>query len=93
MLIMDIKSNSNFRRGLRYIDEFDYYGLLASCAPNDEFDSYSHKFADVISENCTVEEIARIIAETMDKAFAEEINPEKFMETARLIRTELYGEG
>ena len=24
---------------------------------------------------------------------AEEINPEKFMETARLIRTELYGEG
>ena len=47
----------------------------------------------VISENCTVEEIARIIAETMDKAFAEEINPEKFMETARLIRTELYGEG
>ena len=77
----------------KYIDEFDYYGLLASCAPNDEFDSYSHKFADVISENCTVEEIARIIAETMDKAFAEEINPEKFMETARLNRTELYGEG
>lgn len=29
----------------------------------------------------------------MDKVFAEEINPEKFMETARLIRTELYGEG
>ena len=29
----------------------------------------------------------------MDKAFAEEINPEKFIETARLIRTELYGEG
>ena len=29
----------------------------------------------------------------MDKAFAEEINPEKFMEIARLIRTELYGEG
>lgn len=50
-------------------------------------------FADVISENCTVDEIARIIAETMDKAFAEEINPEKFMETARLNRTELYGEG
>ena len=24
----------------KYIDEFDYYGLLASCAPNDEFDSY-----------------------------------------------------
>ena len=35
----------------KYIDEFDYYGLLVSCAPNDEFDSYSHKFADVISEN------------------------------------------
>ena len=41
MLTMDIKSNSNFRRGLRmnkfdvikkYIDEFDYYGLLASTA-------------------------------------------------------------
>ncbi len=76
----------------KYIDEYDYYGLLACHAPNDEFDGYSRKFADVISENDTVEDIARLIAETMDKAFSEEIKPEKFIKTARLIRKELYGD-
>lgn len=74
------------------IDEYDYYDLLACGAPNDEFDSYSRELANTITEKDSVEDIARIIAETMDKAFAEEINPEKYMETARLIRTELYGE-
>ena len=66
--------------------------MLACGAPNDEFDSYSRKFADVITENDTVEDIAVLIAETMDKAFAEEIRPEKFIGTAKRIRKALYGD-
>ena len=77
----------------KYIDEYDYYGLLAGHAPNDEFDSYSQMFADTITEYDSAEDIARLIAETMDKAFAEKINPEKFIDTARNIRKALYGDG
>ena len=74
----------------KYIDEFDYYSLLEGGAPNDEFDSYSRKFAGIITENDTVEDIAMLIAETMDKAFGEEINPEKFLKTAQKIRNALF---
>ena len=74
----------------KYIDEFDYYSLLEGGAPNDEFDSYSRKFAGIITENDTVEDIAMLIAETMDKAFGAEINPKKFLETAQKIRNALY---
>lgn len=76
----------------KYIDEYDYYDLLACGAPNDEFDSYSRKFANTITEKDSIEDIARLISETIDKAFAEEIKPEKFLETAELIRKELYGD-
>lgn len=65
--------------------------MLACGAPNDEFDSYSRKFANTITEKDSIEDIARLISETIDKAFAEEIKPEKFLETAKLIRKELYG--
>lgn len=75
----------------KYIDEYDYYALLANGAPNDEFDCYSYELANVITENDTVEDIARVIAETMDVAFSEEINPKKFYKTATLIRNALYG--
>ena len=74
----------------KYIDEYDYYDLLACGAPNDEFDSYSRKFANTITEKDSIEDIARLISETIDKAFAEEIKPEKFLETAKLIRKELF---
>ena len=73
----------------QYIDEYDYYDLLACHAPKDEFDSYSRKLAEIISENDTIEEIALIIATTMDKAFEEEIRPEKFLEIAKKIKTAL----
>jgi len=81
---------SKFEIIKRYVDEYDYYGLLSCDAPDDEFDGYSRKLADVITKDHTAEDIALLLAETMDKAFAEEIRPEKFMETARKIRTALY---
>lgn len=75
----------------KYIDEYDYYGLLADGAPNDELDSYSQKIASIITEKDTVKDIAILMAETMDTAFNEEINWEKFLETAHKIRATLYG--
>lgn len=74
----------------KYIDEYDYYDLLACGSPNDEFDSYSRKLANTITDKDSIEDIARLISETLDKAFAEEIRPEKFLETAKMIRKELY---
>ena len=40
----------------KYIDEYDYYDLLACGAPNDEFDSYSRKFANTITEKDSIED-------------------------------------
>ena len=76
----------------KYIDEFDYYSLLEGGAPQDEFDSYSRELAGLITENDSVEDIALRIAETMDKAFGEEIDPEKFLETALKIKADLKAE-
>ena len=73
----------------KYIDEFDYYSLLEGGAPNDEFDSYSRKFAETITENDSVEDIAMLIAETIDKAFGEDVKPEKFLEIAQKIKNAL----
>ena len=74
----------------KYIDEYDYYGLLADHAPDNEFDDYSKQLADTITEDDSVEDISRLIANIMDKAFAEEIDPEKFIDTAEKIRKALY---
>lgn len=74
----------------KYIDEYDYYCLLEQGAPDDEFDSYSKLFAKTITEDYTVEDIAQLIAETMDAAFSSEICPENFIETATKIRNALY---
>ena len=81
---------NKFKIVKKYIDEYDYYGLLSCHAPDDEFDSYSQQLADSIRGDDTVEDIARLIANIMDKAFAEEINPEKFIDVADKIRKALY---
>jgi len=70
----------------KYIDEFDYYSLLKHGAPADEFDSYSCEFAEQIQENDTVEEIAYIISNRVDRAFGEKVCPDKFLETAGRIK-------
>ena len=77
---------SKFEVIKKYIDEFDYYGLLKGGAPYDEFDNYSRKLAENIKEDDNVEAIAMLIAKTMDKAFGEEIISEKFLETAQKIK-------
>ena len=81
---------SKFEIIKKYIDEFDYYGLLKGNAPNDEFDSYSQKLTNTITESDTEEDIALLLAETMDKAFGNEVRPDKFLDTARKIRKALF---
>ena len=73
----------------KYIDEYDYYGLLKCGAPNDEFDGYSQKITEVITENNTVEDIATLIAGIIDNAFGEEVKPEKFLEISKKIKNAL----
>lgn len=70
----------------QYIDDFDYENLLKMGAPSNEFDSYSRIFAEKLDKNDSVEDIAQYMAETMDKAFVNDINPEKFIETAEKIK-------
>ncbi len=77
----------------KYIDEYDYWELLACHAPNDEFDSYSKQLSEMITEKDSVEDIAKMIATIMDKSFGEEINPKKFITTAGKIKKALYAQG
>ena len=65
------------------------YSESLKLATQDEFDSYSHKLAKIISEKDTVKQIAALISNTLDKAFGEEVKPEKFMETAQKIKAAL----
>lgn len=76
----------------KYIDEYDYYSLLECGAPDDEFDCYSREFAQIIQEDSTIEEIANIIANRMDKAFGNEVSAEKFIKTAKKIKIALNNE-
>ena len=59
--------------------------MLTHGAPCDEFDSYSRYLAEIITANDTVDEIAAIIVQTMDKEFDEKVNPAKFLDTAQKI--------
>lgn len=81
---------SKFEIIKKYIDEYDYYDLLACHAPNNEFDSYSRKIADDITKNDTVEDIAMLIANTIDKAFGEKINSDIFLDIAKKIKKALH---
>ena len=70
----------------KYIDEYDYYGLLKSGAPNDEFDIESRALYYYISTHYTIEEIAIEIAKVFEIAFGGNNKPEQFMETAQKIK-------
>ena len=51
----------------KYIDELDYLNLLANHAPGDEFDEESKEIAVKVTESLTVQGIAWIIAEVLNK--------------------------
>lgn len=73
----------------KYIDEYDYYKLLYSGAPDDEFDDYSQMIAEEIDDDCSVEDIASIIAKAFNKGFGEGVEPEQFLVIAKNIKFEI----
>lgn len=74
----------------RYIDELDYYGLLASDAPDDEYDSESRLISNSITESSTIQEIASIIAGVFNRQFSDSLKPYWFIGCAGQIYRDLH---
>lgn len=72
------------------IDELDYFNLLKSHAPVDEFDGESEEIAAKVTESLTVQEIAWIITEVFNKQFNDTNSPDIFMDCAKKIYHELH---
>ena len=53
----------------KYIDEMDYYGLLAQGSPEDEFDNESAIIAYQINPDMSPENVAYVISQTFYEAF------------------------
>lgn len=74
----------------KYIDEYDYYGLLRDGAPDDEFVSEALRISDRISEDSSIKQIAATIADVFHLAFGNEEDPNHYMPVAQKIWSELY---
>ena len=84
-----IAFNERFRVIKKYIDEYDYYSLLEHGAPDDEFDSYSKRIADIVSADDSIERIAENIATVFNEGFEEGAIPETYMDLAVKIKKAL----
>ena len=73
----------------KYIDQMDYYGLLASGAPSDEFDIESKEICARIRDEHSVQDIAEIIAAVFNKYFDEHDDATVFLAVAEQIEKEL----
>ena len=73
----------------KYIDQRDYYGLLAGGAPFDEFDIESKKISKIIRYDHSVQEIANIMASVFNEQFGEHDNASAFLSVAQQIKNEL----
>lgn len=74
----------------KYVDEYDYYGLLRDGSPDDEFISEALRISDRISEDSTIEQIAAIIADVFHLAFGNEEDPDHYMPVAQKMWSELH---
>ena len=73
----------------KYIDQMDYYGLLASGAPSDEFDIESKEISARISDDRSAQDIAEIIASVFNEYFDEHDDATVFLAVAKQIENEL----
>lgn len=73
----------------KYIDQMDYYALLAGGAPRNEFDSESIEISNRIHPEQSIQEIANIIAEVFNANFDERNDAMDFLVVAEQIRKEL----
>lgn len=73
----------------KYIDQMDYYGLLASGTPSDEFDIESKEISARISDDHSAQDIAEIIASVFNEYFDEHDDATVFLAVAKQIEKEL----
>lgn len=73
----------------KYIDQMDYYDLLASGAPSDEFDIESKEISSRVRYDHSVQDIAEIIASVFNEYFDEHDDATVFLVVAEQIEKEL----
>ena len=73
----------------KYIDQMDYYGLLASGAPSDEFDIETKEISARINDDHSALDIAVIIASVLNDYFDEHDDAAAFLSVAEQIINEL----
>ena len=81
--------SDRFRIIKKYIDQMDYYALLASGAPSDEFDIESREISVRIRDDHSAQDIAEIIALVFNEYFDEHDDATAFLSVAELIKNEL----
>lgn len=81
--------NDKFTVVKKYIDKHDYYSLLKHGAPDDEYLSEAVEISNLISSDCSAEQIAAAVASVMQKYFGSNINSEHYYEIAKEIKSEL----
>ncbi|MBE6791434.1 MAG: hypothetical protein E7535_09650 [Ruminococcaceae bacterium] len=72
----------------KYIDQMDYYDLLACGAPSDEFDIESREISVKIRGEDSVQKIAEIIAAVFNEYFNELNDATTFLTVAEQIKKE-----
>lgn len=77
--------NETFLIVKTHIDRMDYYGLLSSGAPPDEFDSESLTICGRFSDGQSAPELANIIADVFNRSFGEHHKGEQFLSVAEAI--------
>ena len=73
----------------KFIDQMDYYALLAGGAPSDEFDSESKEISNRVRFDHSAQEIAYIIASVFNRSFNEHDDITDFLPVAERIKSEL----
>ena len=73
----------------KYIDQMDYYALLASGAPSDEFDIESKEISARVQYDHSAQDIAEIIASVINAHFNEHDDAAIFLAVAEQIEKEL----
>ena len=82
--------NKTFLIVKKHIDKMDYYGLLASGAPQDEFDSEAQEISTQIQPGLSTQEIASIIAQIFNSNFDKQDDATVFLPVAQQIKNELH---
>lgn len=81
--------SDKFRIVKKYIDQMDYYALLAGGSPSDEFDLESKMISEMLQYDHSAQEIANIIVSVFNKQFDEHDDASVFLSVAERIKSEL----